>query len=493
MIVLKRTLALLTALALLLSCPALSEGALPEPENAARDMFLGEATEEYLYEATLYFIASDGVSLTQTSRTLWVRSGETLLGVVLEALFSSSGNPTQLSVAPSDTRVVTSELDCSLATVNLSIDARNVQSEQELLMTYLAVSATLLEIDGIEAVNVLINDRHEGLLTLPCGVYTAVAEDAAAAWAQTQAEAERYLGASLGTITRTAALYFPSSDGLRLVPETRSLTFSREGDVRVLLQELCAGPGTLACANALVPAGETLLSGEPVTTITGGGERVLELNLRGAALEAAANAGVETWQVCGALTMTLGSFLPELDAVRLSVDGEPLSEAWRDGEALSFADGMMRRKDFSAFLGSAVQLYLADAENALVPREMAFSPGSALSPRALLEALISEEIAASLGAFAPVPAQLSETDILGVQIEDGVASVNLSSRFYAACQSLDEAQERTAVYAIVNTLCGLTGVDGVRFLFEGESVETLSENIYMRSVLLPNPGAAVTG
>lgn len=276
------------------------------------------------------------------------------------------------------------------------------------------------------------------------------------------------------------------------MPETRSLTFSREGDVRVLLQELCAGPGTLACANALVPAGETLLSGEPVTTITGGGERVLELNLRGAALEAAANAGVETWQVCGALTMTLGSFLPELDAVRLSVDGEPLSEAWRDGEALSFADGMMRRKDFSAFLGSAVQLYLADAETPWFRARWPFRRQRAFAARVAGSAHFRGNRRLA-GRLCPVPAQLSETDILGVQIEDGVASVNLSSRFYAACQSLDEAQERTAVYAIVNTLCGLTGVDGVRFLFEGESVETLSENIYMRSVLLPNPGAAVTG
>ena len=57
----------------------------------------------------------------------------------------------------------------------------------------------------------------------------------------------------------------------------------------------------------------------------------------------------------------------------------------------------------------------------------------------------------------------------------------------------DEARERTAVYAIVNTLCGLSGVDGVRFLIEGESVETLTEYIYMRTTLLPNFGAVVAG
>ena len=92
-----------------------------------------------------------------------------------------------------------------------------------------------------------------------------------------------------------------------------------------------------------------------------------------------------------------------------------------------------------------------------------------------------------------MPAALDETDILGVRVRDGVATVNLSARFYSACQDLDEVHERTAVYAIVNTLCGLSGVDGVRFLIEGESVETLTEYIYMRTTLLPNFGAVVAG
>ena len=126
-------------------------------------------------------------------------------------------------------------------------------------------------------------------------------------------------------------------------------------------------------------------------------------------------------------------------------------------------------------------------------REAALSQGEARSPRALLTALFSEELAAFLGGECPVPEALDATDILGVRVRDGVATVNLSARFYSACQGLDEARERTAVYAIVNTLCGLTGVDGVRFLFEGEEVETLSEYIYMRTTLLPNFGAVVAG
>ena len=173
--------------------------------------------------------------------------------------------------------------------------------------------------------------------------------------------------------------------------------------------------------------------------------------------------------------------------MRLSVDGEPVAGTG----TLPLDDGDLRRRDVSGHIGSTARLYLANEAGELILREAALSQGSARSARALLSALFSQEMAAFLGGVCPVPEALDETDILGVRVRDGVATVNLSARFYSACQELDEARERTAVYAIVNTLCGLAGVDGVRFLIEGEGVETLSEYIYMRTVLLPNFGAVV--
>ena len=487
----KRALALILAV-VLLALGALAEETLPEPEEEAPQMLLGEAAAEYFYEATLYYAASDGISLSPATRTLLVQSGETLLDVVLETLLDPTGGPAQVSVVPGDTRVISREVSGALVTVDLSIDARNVQSEQELLRMYLAIAGTLLELEGVEGVNVLIGGREEGLLGLPCGVFTDVGEDVTTVWAQMQAEADRYLGNAQGSVTRVAALYFPSEDGNWLVPETREVTFGEDGCARALVDALCAGPAALSCARALSPTG-TLLAGDPALTVTGEGERVLQLNLSGEALAAAEAGGVQMWQVCGALTLTLCSFYPELDAVRLNVDGVPVVEAPRGDAILSFDESGLRRRDLSGYIGSVARLYLADAAGELVLREVAMSQGEALSPRALLAALFSMETAAALGAVSPVPAALDETDILGVRVRDGVATVNLSARFYSACQDLDEVRERTAVYAIVNTLCGLSGVDGVRFLIEGESVETLTEYIYMRTTLLPNFGAVVAG
>ena len=166
----KRALALILAV-VLLALGALAEETLPEPEEEAPQMLLGEAAAEYFYEATLYYAASDGISLSQATRTLLVQSGETLLDVVLETLLDPTGGPAQVSVVPGDTRVISREVSGALVTVDLSIDARNVQSEQELLRMYLGIAATLLELDGVEGVNVLIGGREEGLLGLPCGVF----------------------------------------------------------------------------------------------------------------------------------------------------------------------------------------------------------------------------------------------------------------------------------------------------------------------------------
>jgi len=82
-------------------------------------------------------------------------------------------------------------------------------------------------------------------------------------------------------------------------------------------------------------------------------------------------------------------------------------------------------------------------------------------------------------------------DILGVQTSGGVARVNLSGTFYRCCQVLNAREERSLIYAMVNTLCQLDGIRGVRFYVEGRAAETMAGGIYLKSVLLPNPGIVV--
>ena len=69
-----------------------------------------------------------------------------------------------------------------------------------------------------------------------------------------------------------------------------------------------------------------------------------------------------------------------------------------------------------------------------------------------------------------------------------MARVNLSANFYRSCQNLSPRAERDLVYAMVNTLCALDGIRAVRIYIEGAAADTLAGSVYLRSVLLPNPG-----
>ena len=201
-----------------------------------------------------------------------------------------------MSVVPGDTRVISREVSGALVTVDLSIDARNVQSEQELLRMYLAIAGTLLELEGVEGVNVLIGGREEGLLGLPCGVFTDVGDGR-----------DRRLGADAGRVrplsgqragrghAHGGALFPLRAMANWLVPETREVTFAREDGCARVPRRSRSAPARRrsSCARALSPTG-ALLAGDPALTVTGAGERVLQLNLSGEALAAAEAGGVQT-------------------------------------------------------------------------------------------------------------------------------------------------------------------------------------------------------
>ena len=70
----------------------------------------------------------------------------------------------------------------------------------------------------------------------------------------------------------------------------------------------------------------------------------------------------------------------------------------------------------------------------------------------------------------------------------GYIAVNLSANFYRCCQTLDAQAERNLVYAMVNTLTELDGIKTVQFYIEGEVVDVLTQNIYIKAPLMRNPG-----
>ena len=467
---------------------SVSEIRLPEPAEEGENMILGEAVASPPVDVTLVFAAQDGTSFASVTRSVPREAGQSLPQAALAALMSAGGERNLRAFG--DTRVLACEYACQTATVNLSLDARNVQSPQELLALQASIGNTLLELEGVRAVNVLIGGLSEGYCQLPLGAQTEPLASVAAAYAQLQAERERLLqGEPSESVTRWALLYFPTSHGDWLIPEPRSLSVSGGDFVSALVSALKAGPRRLTSAIPAIPEGVELLDERPEIQTLSSGQRVLDLNFASTLSNYLAFSGLPVWKLAGALCMTMCSFLPELDGLRLLVDGEPVTMCERGGRVLEFDGGLIRRRDFSDCVGSTATLYLVNNEGMLQPVQRAMSMRSALSPKNLLTELIN---CGDIGALRfPVPQGVTPVDVLGVQVSGGVARVNLSGNFYRCCQTLAAPQERSLIYAMVNTLCQLGDIRGVRFYVEGRAAETLAGGIYLRSVLLPNPGIVV--
>ena len=466
------------------------EIAFPEPSDEPEAMLLGERLPSRQYNVSLHYAMSDGASFSRV--TLGIRAGDrlSLLASAVDALINPSTGE-QMYFSTGDTRLLGCEYACGIATVDLSIDARNVQSEQELLALVTAIGNTLIGIEGVKGVNVLIGGQSESFARLPLGVQTEVIPSVTASYAQLLAEHDHLLTDSVIPVTRSAQLYFPTGDGW-LVPELREIVFNSDDFAGTLIDALKSGPVDESCAVSSIPAGVELLDPEPKVQTLSSGEHALTLNFSPTLANYLAFSGLEVWELAGSIALTVCSFMPEIDAVRILVDGDPITICEMGDTILTFEDGLIRRNDFSGRTGSVATLYLADPEGTLQAAKRAVSMKSALSPRSLLLELFSTT-AEGLPLRFPVPSDIYPEDLLGLEVSSGhIARVNLSAGFYRACQPLDSTGERSVVYAMVNTLCQLDSIDAVRFYVEGLAAETLSGGIYLRSPLLPSPGLVVT-
>ena len=455
---------------------------LPEPSDEPENMILGESVSGASSEVTFYRAAGDFSGFTTYTQALRSEIGQSLPETAVNALLSSE------SRAMADVRLLGLEYACGTATVNLSVDARNATSQQELLALEASIGNTLLGIDGVRGVNVLIGDRSEGLCQLPVGVQTQPMTSVTASYAQLQAERDRLDQADAAPIERSALVYFPTASGQWLLPELRRVSASGGSFEAALIDALKAGPTEEETAIAAVPEGAELMADGPVVETLPNGERVLTLNFSSTLANYLAFSGLEVWELAGSVTLTMCSFLPELDGVRIMMNGEPITMCAVGEAILQFPDGLMRRRDFAGRVGSVATLYLLDEGDELTGVECPVSMRSALSPKRLLTELLGYANADGAAYRLPVSVNLYSEDVLGVQVVGGVARVNLSANFYRSCQNLSPRAERDLVYAMVNTLCALDGIRAVRIYIEGAAADTLAGSVYLRSVLLPNPG-----
>lgn len=462
---------------------------LPEPEVSTPEAPMGDSRLEGNLSVGLYYVSEDGQALRQVWRQISLPSDKTLEEVVAENLLSTPEDTGLSTVVPYGTTLLWLEQSNGVVTVDLSIDARNVENEQALLNMRAAFANTLCALDGVEYVNLLIGGQEEGILGMPMGTMTQNDGNLATLWAQVQADEARFIQGleEERTLERYVTLYFPAQDNTYILPEVRKIVFTDENYEAALLDELLKGPSDNQGTKRLVPQDREILSAEPEIVISEDGFKQICFRFVPELRDLLNQAGVSEAQFFAALTYTMSGFVPELEGITAFIGEEAVLEIQQAGQIQSFEDGVMRREDFHSAAGRQVKLYFANEDGGLKLITRAMGQQSAASPRVLLYELFSG-VRAGEDALNVAPDGLMDTDILGVRIENGQALVNLSSNFYRCCQSLDAQAEQNLVYAMVNTLTELDGVKSVQFYIEGEVVDVLAQRIYIKAPLMRNPG-----
>lgn len=435
-----------------------------------------DGEQDYELRCTLYFLSEGGGRLIPVTRSVTVEDGKSRAQAALDALLAGPETREDGAAWP-DLGTVRGErlleVSCGVATVDLPARVRTL-SQEMLYAVRMAIANTLTEFSEISYVNVLIGGREEGLdlgATLPVGTITRVDDlDVGARYSRLH---EQRL--SSGGVTLLTTLYFPAAQGGLLLPEVRSIAYAQVSPIEylyTLLEELGKGAGLALCAQG-VPAPMDYIEEMPEIVRTEDGYLAIELRMSDA-LEAALDAaGLTLDTYMAMLTDTLMGFVPGVEGLRVMIGGRT-------------AANLATRSDFEGCVGAPATLYVMDGKG-LSRVQRVLPQAQADDARARLAALmrLSEEELFAL------PDGLTQEDILAVYVGEETMAVNLSGRFRDALATLAPAQERAAVYAMVNTLTEDTRASRVAFFFEGGQVQTLAGGLEMRGTFLRNPGMVV--
>lgn len=154
--------------------------------------------------------------------------------------------------------------------------------------------------------------------------------------------------------------------------------------------------------------------------------------------------------------------IPEIQRISITCPGsdEPLILTGND--VFLTDTGMLPQEEM-------VVLYFPDAERRYLQRETVTvdAAQAADRPRCIMTQLLSARESGQTASCIP-----DGTALLGISVENGICTVNLSSQF---AENLEQSfsAERMAVYSIVNSLTELPEISSVDLLISGAPVETL--------------------
>ena len=491
----KRTAALSLMLCLLLTgCvplsselrPVDSHYEMPTPQEEPAAPAIGDVIADRPVSVVLYYPSADGQELFPEPAVITVEAGKSLPLCLVERLLSDYPAADAQAVAPEGTSALSVRQSGDTVVVDLSMEARAIDTPRQMFLMRAAIVNTLCGVEGVNKVDVLISGRAPPLMELPCGAGSENTASIPVQWSQALSESEL---ASDGAayIARVAVLYHPARGSRLIVPEARSIIIE-EGDViSALLEAMADDAGLDPAVRPILPDSDaTLIHGAELVTLQDG-RRVVRLSFDGNLSAILDRARMNAWQMYASLACTFTSFLPDLDGVQVYVGEGQLTRVDSPEGEIALDNGVMHRAMFERTIGRLETIYMTAPDGSLKPLGRAMRPEDAQSPRMLLS-LLFEEPRVWEDASRVVPDGLTIDDLVGVRVEDGLATLNFSHSFYAGCQRLNSQQERNLVYALVNTLTEHHSVRAVRIQIEGEALEKLVHEISLLAPLMRNPG-----
>ena len=441
----------------------------------------------------LYFLSADGSRLVPVSREIDVPGGVSTARAALQALLGGPNEHENGTWPDLGLPIVARSMEISggVAVVDLPARVRTL-SQETLYGMRVAIACTLTEFADIDAVNVLIGGREEGLdlgATFPVGTLQRTADlDLGASFARL--EGLRQAG---GAFEQMVTLYLPTADGRFVLPQVFSIDYAQMTPIEYLytLLDVLGTEAGGGVGFASIPAPMMFINEMPeIVRTDDGAYRAIEIQFEAALDEALAASGLTREIYLAMLTHTLMGAVPGVEGLKVHIGDEVISslsaQQTRDGRAFSFAQGLATRDDFVSCIGAPVTVYAIDGETGgLVAEERVLAHEKSRSPRALLETLV-----AMWGDRAATSA-LTGADILAVGVDGEEIAVNLSATFADALRALDEREAKAAVYAMVNTLTQNRLRGNVTFFFDGVQMEEPLGGIEMRGSLTRNPGMVV--
>ncbi len=460
----------------------------------------------------VYFYNTTSKTLTAEIRTIIISQDANPAEVAVGELLMGPSNDSMLSkVAPEGMELERIEYSRDVANVYISYDGEVMQPKDKYILE-LAIANTVTDILGTTYISVFYNGLQTGFYNgiqaglsgvpyAPLKKHTGSIEDA---WLQESAiyaevpsfpypgdpkndhEPESGDEDSLPPAEKqnemTTVLYYISAGGGFILPETRKVKYTDGKYIEGLITELGKRPlNSNTMTNPL--ADDLKLIEPPAVKLASGGYSLL-LNFSKLPIRYDYSDTKDAQLSYAAMAYTITGFVPGIESIEIYVNGVKVAPAGEN------AADEVKKSNYLGFMGSSAPIYFADkSSDLLLEVSRSMEQGKTWSARARLLELIKGPISGDEeNAWPVMPAGITQSDVLSVDVYSDTVYVNLSQKFREDCAGLSSKNEMLLVYAIVNTLTAMDGISKVQFLIEGQQTDTLAGNICLSGPFIRNFG-----